>query len=157
MLCSKNKLRGQVTVTVYDKSGNVKTLPKSFFRKMFFLPSRKMIFRHHNTITNQGDGLLADLMSNTPTQNKVDGTNGYMIVGNGWTGTSTKSNTNVNKAVNTYKKLDEGFPQTKYPFGESGQNVVLYRTSFLAGELVGDGINEVALMNGNTVEAKCLA
>lgn len=75
-----------------------------------------MITKHHNTITTIGDNLIADLMISNPTQNKVDATNGYMLVGTGWTGSTPKSNTTVNTATGTYKKLDTGFPKIKGTF-----------------------------------------
>ena len=80
-----------------------------------------------------------------------------MRVGTGWTGTTPKNNTNVNTATGNYKKLDSTYPKTSGAFGATGQNVVLYRTSFAAGDLNANGINEVALMNGNNAQAKCLA
>ena len=157
MILEKNRIKGMVTVTVRDKDGNVKCLKKSWWRKLLGLRAKPMVFIHHNTITTQGDGMLADLMISTPLQNKVDATNGYMIVGTGWTGSSPKSNTNVNTSTGTYKKLDSTYPKLQAAFGQTGQNVVLYRTSFAAGDLNANGINEVALMNGNTSAAKCLA
>ena len=157
MINSKGRMKGLVTVTVKDANGNVKYFKNSFWRRMLGLKPRPMIFHHHNTITTIGDNLIADLMISNPTQNKVDATNGYMIVGTGWTGSSVKNNTNVNTATGTYKKLDSSFPKIKGTFGGTNGNVVLYRTSFAAGDLNANGINEVALMNGNTAQAKCLA
>lgn len=151
------KLKGMVTVTILDANGNVKEKPKSFFRKLFHLPARKMIYKHHNTITNQGDGLLADWMLTSPTQKKVDSTNGFMRVGTGWTGSTPKNNTGVNTATGSYAPMSSGYPKTSASFGSSGQNVVNYRANFVAGNLNANGINEVALMNGNTTAAKCLA
>lgn len=157
MIRSKNHMTGLVTFTVLDEKGNIKKFPKSLFRKIFHLPAKEMRFKHHNTITTQGDGLIADLMISSPTQKKVDATNGYMLVGTGWTGTSPKSNTSVNTSTGTHKKLDSGFPKTSAAFGSTGQNIVLYRTTFAVGSLNASGINEVALLNGNTSDAKCLA
>lgn len=157
MINSKNKLKGMVTVSVLDEKGNVKKKPNNFIRKLFGLPEKKMVFKHHNTITNQGDGLIADWMLSTPSQTKVDETNGYMLVGTGWTGTSPKANTSVNTKTGTYKAMANGYPKTQGSFGNSGQNVVLYRCTFAAGDLSANGINEVALLNGNTASAKCLA
>ena len=157
MVNSKGKLKGMVTVTVRDCNGHVKYYKNGFWRSFFRMKERPMIFKHHNTITTTGDNLIADLMIGNPTQNKVDATNGYMIVGTGWTGTGTKNNTNVNTATGNYKKLETGFPKLKGTFGETDGNVVLYRTIFAAGDLNANGINEVALMNGNTSDAKCLA
>ena len=157
MINSKTKMKGLVTVTVRYRNGKVKCVKNGFWRRLLNLPERPMIFKHHNTITNQGDGLIADLLISNPTQNKVDATNGYMRVGTGWTGTTPKNNSAVNTATGSFKKLDSTYPKTKAAFGSSGQNVVLYRTSFAAGDLNANGINEVALMNGNTTSAKCLA
>lgn len=157
MISSKGKVRGLVTVTVRDCNGNVKYYKNGFWRRVLRLPAKPMIFKHHNTITNQGDGMIADLMISNPTLTKVDATNGYMRVGTGWTGSSPKSNTSVNTKTGSYKKMDSGFPKIKGTFGSTNGNVVLYRTSFAAGDLNANGINEVALMNGNTTSAKCLA
>ncbi len=157
MVFSKGKFKGLVTVTVKDSNGNVRYFKNGFWRRILGLKERPMIFQHHNTITTTGDYLIADLFISEPTQNKVDATNGYMIVGTGWTGSSPKNNTSVNTATGTYQKLDAGFPKIKGTFGDTDGNVVLYRASFAAGDLNANGINEVALMNGNTSEAKCLA
>ena len=157
MIASKGKLKGLVTVTVRDCNGHVKYFKNGFWRNLFKLKERPMIFKHHNTITTTGDSMIADLMISNPTQNKVDATNGYMVVGTGWTGSTPKNNTGVNTPTGSFKKLDSTFPKTQAAFCSSGQNVVLYRTSFAAGDLNANGINEVALMNGNSTSAKCLA
>ena len=157
MINSKGKVRGMVTVTVRDCNGNVKYVKNGFLRNVLRLKEKPMISKHHNTITTQGDGMIADLMISNPTQTKVDATNGYMRVGTGWTGTTPKNNTGVNTPTGSFKKLDSTYPKTSGEFGATGQNIVLYRTSFAAGDLNANGINEVALMNGNTAAAKCLA
>ena len=157
MITSKGKFKGLVTVTVRDCNGRIKYYKNGFWRSLLRLPQRPMITKHHNTITTLGDNLIADMMISNPTQNKVDSTNGYMLVGTGWTGSTPKNNTSVNTATGTYKKLDTGYPKIKGTFGDTDGNVVLYRASFAAGDLNANGINEVALMNGNTAAAKCLA
>lgn len=157
MITSKGKFKGLVTVTVCDCNGHIKYYKNGFWRSLLRLPRKPMITKHHNTITTIGDNLIADLMISNPTQNKVDATNGYMLVGTGWTGSTPKNNTSVNTATGTFKKLDSGFPKIKGIFGAANGNVVLYRASFAAGDLNANGINEVALMNGNTAAAKCLA
>ena len=157
MITSKGKFKGLVTVTVRDCNGRIKYYKNGFWRSFLRLPQRPMITKHHNTITTLGDNLIADMMISNPTQNKVDSTNGYMLVGTGWTGSTPKNNTSVNTAIGTFKKLDSGFPKIKGSFGAANGNVVLYRASFAAGDLNANGINEVALMNGNTAAAKCLA
>ncbi len=157
MISSKGKMKGMVTITVRDANGNIKYYKNGFLRNLLRMKEKPMITKHHNTITTIGDNLIADLMISNPTQNKVDATNGYMIVGTGWTGSTPKNNTSVNTATGTYKKLDSSYPKIKGTFGAANGNVVLYRASFAAGDLNANGINEVALMNGNTAQAKCLA
>ena len=122
MISSKGKIKGLVTVTVRDCNGHVKYFKNGFWRRLLNLPERPMIFKHHNTITNQGDGMIADLMISNPTLTKVDATNGYMRVGTGWTGTTPKNNTGVNTATGSFKKLDSTYPKTQAAFGSSGQN-----------------------------------
>lgn len=153
----KLKLKGMVTVTVFDAWGNVKKQPKSFFRKLFNLPAKNMIYKHHNTITQQGDGLLANLLLTTPTQKKVDSENGYIRVGTGWNGLEPKKNVGVNSPTGTFAKLNEDYPKIEVPFGAEGDNVIYYRAKFEAGKLNADNINEVALMNGDDENAKCFA
>ena len=80
MISSKGKIKGLVTVTVRDCNGHVKYFKNGFWRRLLNLPERPMIFKHHNTITNQGDGMIADLMISNPTLTKVDATNGYMRI-----------------------------------------------------------------------------
>ncbi len=149
-------LRGMVTVTVYDNSGRVKKWPRRWWETLLHLPVRYMNASHHNTITTQGDGMIADWMTGGSVA-RVDGTNGYMAVGTGWTGTSPKSNTKVNTAAGSAVKLDSGYPKKQADFGKTGQNIVLYRTTFSAGKVVANGVNEVALMNGSDSSANCLA
>ena len=144
MISSKGKMKGMVTVTVRDANGNIKYYKNGFWRNLLRMKEKPMITKHHNTITTIGDNLIADLMISNPTQNKVDATNGYMIVGTGWTGSTPKNNTSVNTATGTYKKLDSSYPKIKGTFGAANGNVVLYRASFAAGDLNANGINEVA-------------
>ena len=111
MINSRGKIKGLVTVTVRDRNGHVRYFKNGFWRRLLKLPERPMIFRHHNTMTTQGDGMIADLMISNPTLTKVDATNGYMRVGTGWTGTTPKNNTGVNTPTGSFKKfdtLDEG-------------------------------------------------
>ena len=99
MITSKGKFKGLVTVTVRDCNGHIKYYKNGFWRSLLRLPRKPMITKHHNTITTIGDNLIADLMISNPTQNKVDASSGYMLVGTGWTGSTPKNNTTVNTAT----------------------------------------------------------
>jgi hypothetical protein len=151
------KAKGRMTVTVMDREGKVKEYPKSLFRLLFGLPARRMRSVRHNIVTDQGDAMIADLMANSPALEKLDNGHGFIQVGTGWTGNSTKANTGCNTPSGSHKALDTGFPQLKGTFGNADDNVVRYRATFSAGDLNANGINEAALKNGNDGSAKCLA
>lgn len=105
-----------------------------------------------NIVTDQGDALIADLMQETPAQTKVDNTNGHITVGTGWTGTTPKQNDAVNTPTGSPEVMDATYPKTKGTFGNADDNVVQYRSTFEAGDLDENGIDEAGLGN-NAVEA----
>jgi hypothetical protein len=145
-----------VTVRVLDAQGNVKRAEAGFIRKMLGLPGRLMEQRFHNIVTRQGDALIADALLQAPVKPKV-GSGGFMQVGTGWTGTSVKNNVKCNTITGSPKALDSGFPKLKAAWGNTGDTTVIYQTTFGAGTLNANGINEAALMNGNGASADCLA
>ena len=120
--------------------------------KGFFNQLRWMLGFNHNIITNQGDALIADQMSQTPTQTKVDNTNGYITVGTGWTGVSPKTNEAVNTPAtgSPTQAMEATYPKQKGAFGAADDNVTQYRTIFAAGELNATGIDEAGLGNNAT-------
>ena len=149
---SSYKMKGTVRVCVIGIDGKVKLREPGFFRRLFGLPGKPMISRHHNTITRQGEGFVADLLKAVPTYSKVQSGSGFMQVGTGWTGSSPKTNTRCNAPLpsNSFRALEAGYPQTGAVFGLTGDNVLKYRSFFPAGSIVGSGINEACLLNGNT-------
>jgi hypothetical protein len=151
------KIKGMVTVRVLDMNGNVKLRKQGWFRRLLKLPEQIMEFRHHNIVTREGDALIADALMPTQAKTKVNGTDGYIDVGTGWTGNSTKSNTKVNTATGSAKKLDSGYPVLKAAWGSTGDTTITYRATFAAGNLNANGINEAALLNGSGSTANCLA
>jgi hypothetical protein len=153
----KLRTRGKVTITVLDKEGRVKNHPRSLFRKLFGLQPRKMRSINHNIVTDQGDAMIADILANVPALQKLDTAHGYIQVGTGWTGNSTKANTACNTPTGSHKALDTGYPVLKGSYGNTDDNVVRYRATFSAGDLNASGIDEAALLNGNDGSAKCLA
>ncbi|MDA3851202.1 MAG: hypothetical protein PF447_07990 [Spirochaetaceae bacterium] len=111
---------------------------------------------NHNIITQQGDALLADLLSQSPSRAKVDQSNGIIELGTGWTGNDTKNNTGCNTPFTAGRRaLDSGYPQTKGTWGATDDNVVVYQSTYPAGSLSQSGIDEVALKNG--ASGDCLA
>jgi len=150
------KMRGKVTVRVLDSNGRIKRRKPGLIRKVLKLPGKKMEVVNHNIVTSQGDALLADWISDVPTKTVIDGANGYIAVGTGWTGNSPKSNTTCNTPTGARKIMDAGYPMTKGAFGAADDNVTVYRATFAAGNLNVSGIDEASLMNHLTA-GDCLA
>jgi len=155
-------VKGLVTVRVLDGDGNVKRafekryLP-GWFARLFKAKGKLMEYKHHNIVTREGDALIADALLVSPTRVKVSSASGFIQVGSGWTGNSTKSNTRCNTPVGNMMVLDNGYPALKAVWGNVGDTTVTYRTTFSAGVLNANGINEACLLNGNDVNANCLA
>jgi len=153
----KIKIKGRVTVQVLDGNGNVKRVKPGFFRRMLHLQGRRMEYQHHNIVTREGDALIADALLVSPTKTKVSSANGYIQVGTGWTGNSTKNNTRCNTPSGSMKALDANYPALTAAWGSVGDTTLSYRATFAAGNLNANGINEACLLNGNSGSANCLA
>ena len=151
------RIRGLVTVRVLDKNGNVKRRAPGWFGRLFKLRGRPMEYRHHNIVTREGDALIADALLASPAKTKVTNSTGFIQIGTGWTGNSTKTNTRCNTATGGMKALDGGYPALKAAWGNTGDTTVTYRATFEAGSLNVNGINEACLLNGNDSGANCLA
>ena len=151
------RIKGRVTVQVFDKDGNVKRYKPGYFRRFLGMQGRMMVYRHHNIVTREGDALIADALLAVPARNKVTSANGFMQVGTGWTGNSTKTNTRCNTPTGSMQQLDSSYPALNAAWGNVGDTTVTYRATFAAGTLNANGINEACLLNGNGSGADCLA
>ncbi len=149
MFKDKSKIKGKVTLTVFGPDGNIKRRPQNFFQKLFSLPGSLIVVVNHNIVTDEGDALVADIMSQTPARTKVDNTNGYIQVGTGWTGTTPKANTVLNTPSGNPEVMDATYPKQKGSFGAANDNVTQYRSTFEAGDLNVTGIDEVGLGNNS--------
>jgi len=150
------RTRGTVTVRVLDEYGRVKRHPRGILRRLLRIPGRKMQQIRHNIITNEGDALLANWLITAPTKTRITESTGRIAVGTGWTGVSTKANTGCNNQVGSRQAMDSGYPRTKGAFDAADDNIVIYRSTFAAGALNTNGIDEAALMNAAT-DGDCLA
>ena len=151
------RIKGMVTVRVLDKDGNVKRRAPGWFGRLLKLKGRPMEYRRHNIVTREGDALIADALLASPAKTKVSSSSGYIQVGTGWTGNSTKTNTRCNTATGSVRQLDGGYPALKAAWGSAGDTTITYRATFAAGFLNANGINEACLLNGNSSGANCLA
>jgi hypothetical protein len=157
MMKERLRVKGLVTVRVLDRDGNVKRRPQTWFRRLLRIPGRLCEQKYHNIVTREGDALIADALLASPTKAKVTSSSGYIQVGTGWTGNSTKTNTRCNTATGSIKALDSGYPALKAAWGSTGDTTITYRATFAAGALNVNGINEACLLNGNGTSANCLA
>jgi len=151
------RIKGNVTVQVFDHNGKLKRQSPGLLRRLFGLQGKLMVFEFHNIVTREGDALIADALLASPTRTKVTSSNGFIQVGTGWTGNSTKTNTRCNTSTGSMRTLDSGYPALKAAWGSSGDTTVTYRATFAAGTLNANGINEACLLNGNAAGSNCLA
>ena len=151
------RIKGLVTVQVFDSNGKLKRHRPSLLRRFFRLQGKLMVQEFHNIVTRQGDALIADALLASPTRAKVTSSTGFIQVGTGWTGNSVKTNTRCNNPTGTMRALDSGFPALKAAWGNTGDTTVTYRATFSAGALNANGINEACLLNGNVAASHCLA
>ena len=151
------KIRGMVTVRVLDRDGKIKRCAPGWFGRLFKVPGRLMEYRHHNIVTREGDALIADALLASPTKSKVTSASGFIQVGTGWTGNSTKTNTRCNTPTGSMRALDANYPALTAAWGNTGDTTVTYRVTFPAASLNANGINEGCLLNGNDGAANCLA
>jgi hypothetical protein len=153
----KIKIMGKVTVFVLDSNGKIKRKKPNLLQRLFRLQGSLMLQEFHNIVTREGDALIADALLASPSRVKITSSTGYIQVGTGWTGNSTKTNTRCNTPTGSMRALDSGFPALKAVWGQSGDTTITYRATFAAGTLNANGINEACLLNGNSGSANCLA
>ena len=151
------KICGKVTIKVFDCNGKLKLRSPGLLRRILGLQGQPMETRHHNIVTREGDALIADALLPAPTKTKVSSASGYIQIGTGWTGNSTKTNTRCNTPTGSMKALDANYPVLTAAWGNTGDTTLSYRATFSAGSLNASGINEACLLNGNGVGANCLA
>jgi len=151
------RIRGKVTIQVFDEHGKLKRRSPGILRRLFGLQGQFMVQEFHNIVTREGDALIADALLASPTKTKVTSSNGYIQVGTGWSGNSTKTNTRCNTPTGSMKALDANYPSLTAAWGNTGDTTLNYRATFAAGALNANSINEACLLNGNGNNANCLA
>lgn len=165
MFKEKSLITGFVRATVYGPDGEVKNYPihpvlsrlplfvQETTEKLLGIPvsGRPMISENHNIVTDEGDALVADHMSETDAKTLVDNTNGHISVGTGFTSES-KSQTACITPTGSPEIMDATYPKLKGVWGAADDNVVQYRATFEAGDLNQTGIDEASLGN-NASEA----
>jgi hypothetical protein len=141
---SKVGLKGKVTAKVYVADGSLKYYPRNWFQKLLGLPAKPMISVNHNIVTNEGDALVADQLSNVPVRAKIDTASGIIGVGTGFTVENKASDALVTQ-TGSDEAMDTGYPQPKGAWTAADDNVTVYRATFEAGDLNATGIDEALL------------
>ncbi len=159
-------ITGKVRATVYGPDGEVKSFPthpvlsklpmfaQVLGEKLLGIPvsGSPMVSENHNIVTDEGDALIADHMSETDARTLVDNTNGYIEVGTGFT-SEGKGVAACLTPTGSPEVMDATYPQLKGAWGAGDDNVVQYRATFEAGDLNQTGIDEAALLNNAVATA----
>lgn len=161
MFAMKMGIRGKMTARLYrfpvgqestlleeksllEKSGDAKGL-KQFDKKYL---KKKAV--NHNIVTDEGDALVADILSNSPARTKITASTGFIPVGTGWTGTTPKANTWVNALTGAARALEASYPLLKGSWGAANDNVLQYRVIYPAASFGTVTINEAAITSHAT-------
>jgi len=158
------RITGLVRATVFGPDGEVKYHPENrlgifplfvqeIAQKLFGVPvsGSQMISINHNIVTNEGDALVADHMSETDARTLVDNTNGHIEVGTGYV-SEVKTVLLCATPTGSPEVMDATYPKLKGAWAATDDNVVQYRATFEAGDLNATGIDEACLGN-NAVAA----
>jgi hypothetical protein len=165
MFKEKSLITGFVRATVFGPDGEVKNFPvhpvlsrfplfvQELAEKLLGIPvsGRPMISENHNIVTDEGDALVADHMSETDARTLVDNANGYISVGTGFTSESKSADACLTP-VGSPDAMEATYPKLKGAWAAANDNVVQYRAIFAAGLLNDTGIDEAGLGN-NVSEA----
>lgn len=147
MIDNTSRIKGKISVTVFDENGSIKRFAPKWWQKLFRLPGSLMQVTNHNIVTNEGDALIADLMQETPERTKVDNTNGKIGVGTGFS-VENKTVDALVTQTGSDEQLDPTYPKTQGDWGVANDSVIEYRATFEAGDLDDTGIDEALLGNG---------
>ena len=166
MFKNRALITGKVRATVYGPEGEIKSFPihpvlsklpmfaQVLGEKLLGIPvsGSPMISENHNIVTDEGDALIADHMSETDARTLVDNTNGYIEVGTGFT-SEAKSTLLCATPTGSPEVMDATYPKLKGAWSVADDNVVQYRATFEAGDLNQTGIDEACLLNNAVATA----
>ena len=147
MIKNKMGLTGKVSWVPRDKNGEIKRFKPNFFQRLFNRPGSLMSGVNHNIVTNEGDALVADLMQETPERDKLSNANAGIGVGTGYSSAEKTTDALVTQ-TGSDEAMDATYPITKGDWAAANDSVVVYKSTFEAGDLDDTGIDEALLGNG---------
>jgi hypothetical protein len=147
MFKEKLGLTGQVQAKVFSPDGSIKRFKPNFWQRLFKLPGSEMICINHNIVTSEGDALIVDMLVTTGTQTAMDNANAEIGVGTGFSA-ETKGTDALVTQTGSSEEMDATYPLQKGAFSAANDDVLVYRSTFEAGDLNDTGIDEALLGNG---------
>ena len=147
MFKEKAGIKGFVRATVFGPDGKIKRHPQTWLDKLLNRDGRLMVSENHNIVTNEGDALIVDMLVTTGTQTAVDNANGVIGVGTGFV-TELKTTDALVTQTGANEAMDATYPLQKGAFLAADDGVIIYRSTFDAGDLNDTGIDEALLGNG---------
>lgn len=161
MIKNHSSITGLVKATVFGPDGEVKRYPihpvmsrfPNFVQKLgeqllgIPVSGSEMISVNHNIVTDEGDALIVDMLVTTGARTAVDNGNGVIGVGTGYV-TELKSTDALVTQSGSDEAMDATYPLQKGAWAAADDNVVVYRSTFEAGDLNATGIDEALLGNG---------
>jgi hypothetical protein len=129
---------------------HIKRRPQTWWQRIFGLPGDPAISEWHNIMTDQGDAIIADIMSQTPARQKPDNTHCWTICGTAYSGTTPKARIWVVTPTGSSQLQDATYPKQKGAFGAANDNVTQYRVTFAPGAFGTVTINEALMATGST-------
>jgi len=131
-LSNKTRIRGRVIAEVFGADGKLK--------------QRSVM---HNIVTDEGDAAIVDMLATTGTQTAFNNANAYIEVGTGYAG-GAKAQASCATPTGSPEAMDATYPMQKGAFGAANDNVLVFKSTFEAGDLNDTGIDEAAILNNVT-------
>jgi hypothetical protein len=144
-------ISGRVKWIVRDQNGDAKRYQRNFIQKLFGHPEF-MDWSNNNIVTDVGDALIADQAQETPEKTKLDEANAVIGVGTGYT-EEVKGSDALETQVGSDEAMDTNYPQTKGAWAAGDDNVIVYVSTFEAGDVTSADLDEAILTNGSETMA----
>ena len=147
MFRNKMGLKGVVTAKVYGSDGNIKRCEPNMIERLLGLSGKEMISINHNIVTSEGDALLVDALTTTPTQTLMNNANAVIGVGTGYSAAGKAVDALVTQSGSS-EEMDATYPKQKGAFAAANDSTLVFKSTFEAGDLNASGIDEALLGNG---------
>jgi len=147
MFRNKMGLKGVVTAKVYGSDGNIKRCEPNMIERLLGLSGKEMISINHNIVTSEGDALLVDALTTTPTQTLMNNANAVIGVGTGYSSAVKGTDALVTQSGSS-EAMDATYPLQKGAFAAANDSTLVFKSTFEAGDLDATGIDEALLGNG---------